>query len=263
MQPRSAKNLCSYLLRIFIPLIVILGFLLPPLETNAARTSVATDNFNRSTGLGSNWTQLNPNWGNIQIEADNDDVRGGSSGGEHQAARWNGAGTFTDDQYASLVVTTLAFQSDNYSIGVICRGSADIDANRDYYEAVVYPDSSNENRTTALNKYVNGTKTQLHSGIVAWSSGDKIELECEGSTIRVMKNGTALGGSFTQTDTSLTAGKPGIAAASDADNQASGDDWEGGNLTSDAGVVPGRTIRLFEGYSVKLIEGRIILHQKQ
>lgn len=197
-----------------------------------ARTLIASDNFNRAS-LGADWAQLNAgNAGDIVIDGSTR-IRGsfGNQNVDDKAtARWVGAGTFSDDQYSSLVlVNPVIFNGTTVRIGVIARASADTGAGRDYYEAYLLMDSGTT-PTTRLVKWVNGTRTQLHSAAVAWAANDRIDLECEGSEIRVCKNGTPLGGSFTQTDTSITTGKPGVTAT----NSTFGDSWEGGDIAADA-----------------------------
>lgn len=193
-----------------------------------AQTSVATDNFNRAS-LGADWDQLNPTQGSMATFTSTV-VGGGTSGADaaRQAARWIGAGTFSDNQYASLEIVTLGNITTDYSMGVICRASADDDGARDYYEVVVFASSAGPDYTTQLGKVVNGTYTVLNSGSVAWAAADDIGIQCDGTSIRATKNGTAIGGSFTQTDSSLTTGAPGIAGSGDGSN--TGDNWDAGNM---------------------------------
>lgn len=200
-----------------------------------ARTSVATDNFNRASLGTTDWGQLNSGFGLIQITG-SVKVRGGAafSLGSVGAARWIGAGTFTDDQYASMIVTGFANNSTDENIGVICRASADTDGARDMYGFTVCGDSPGPNYTTILYKIVNGTYTALNSAAQAWTGGDELSLEVEGTTIRGCRNGVALGGAWTQTDSSLTTGNPGVAGAG---STMFGDDWDGGNITSGGGGV--------------------------
>jgi hypothetical protein len=197
-----------------------------------ARTLIASDDFNRAS-IGANWTQLTAGVnGSMAINASTE-VYAPNTGanGFRSSARWAGAGTFSNDQYSSLEITLLQNFATDYSIGVIARASADVDANRDYYEAVVLADSAGPNYTTVLAKVVNGTFTSLHSAANAWTVGDRIEIECEGTTIRLCKNGSPLGGSFTVTDSAIASGKPGIMGAGGA-TVARGDNWQGGDLTS-------------------------------
>jgi hypothetical protein len=193
-----------------------------------ARTLIATDNFNRAS-LDANWAQVNSNGGTILIES-SVRFRGSGANLNGPAAKWVGAGSFTDDQYSSVVIISLGNFGDNYHIGAIARASTGVDDSRDYYEARVDCDGTST-YTTKLLKYIDGTLTTLNSGSVAWSLNDRIEIECEGTTIRLCKNGTPLGGAFTQTDSALSTGLPGVAAASGDASIANGDDWEGGNMT--------------------------------
>lgn len=195
------------------------------------RTSIATDNFNRGS-IGSNWTQLNSVNGTMTT-VNTDDVMGSATSGGNggQAAVWGGSGTFTDDQYGTIVIATLPNVADGYSMGPTCRSSTDTGSNRDYYYVYVVAAGSGPNYTTTFGKIVNGTNTTFDSTARAWSVGDRIEIECNGSTIRALKTGTAF---FTQSsETSLTTGKPGI-LGSGGTGTTYGDDWEGGNLTTAA-----------------------------
>jgi hypothetical protein len=192
------------------------------------RTSVATDDFNRAS-LGSNWTNLNTTWGTIVTQTSTVFTGTSANTGNEAAAVWAGAGSFTDDQYSEGELGGLTFLTADYCAGYIARASADTDGNRDFYFFYVAGDSSGPNYTTVLGKVVNGTRTVLHSASAAWANTDLISIECEGTTIRGCKNGTPLGGSFTQTDSSLTTGKPGILANG---SSLTGDNWVGGNITS-------------------------------
>lgn len=205
-----------------------------------ARTSIATDNFNRAgPALGANWTELNAlNAGSPSIVAST--VMQGGSAGHIAACRWDGAGTFSNDQYSSIVALDLTFSSANYAQGVICRASADTHTARDYYFFVVL-----SNQVGALGKIVNGTETILHSDSVSFANGSRIELECEGTTIRAMKDGVALGGSWTVTDASLSTGKPGIAPVG-GDEVCTADDWEGGDITAGSASIAPLLVNLFK-----------------
>lgn len=210
-----------------------------------ARIQIATDNFNRAgPALGANWVSLFPTWGDVLINSSTRFV--GSSSSEEQAARWVGAGTFTNDQYSSVLINgSIPWIGAGYAVGTIVRASGDIDAARDYYAVLVDCDSSGPNYTTRLFKVVNGTRTPLHSAAVAWATNDRIELEAEGTTIRACKNGTALGGSFTVIDASIATGLPGIAAQGDAAFY--GDDWVGGNLGSATSSVASILTQMIAG----------------
>jgi hypothetical protein len=195
-----------------------------------ARSSVATDDFS-TDNFGTNYTNLNPTSGGMNASSGTcyaDDI---GAPGDAQAHRWDGAGTFSDDQYASIEVTGFSYQSSSYHMGVCVRASSDTGTGRDYYYFVVAADDHGPTFTTYLGKVVNGSNTTLHSAGVTWSEGDAIELEVEGTTLRGMKNGVAIGGSFTQTDSDLSTGKPGIIGGG-ASSVLRGDNWVGGSLES-------------------------------
>lgn len=195
-----------------------------------ARDVIATDNFNRAS-LGADWAQLYPFNGSlvinssIRLSSDTSSLASSSTAG-----RWVGAGTFTDDQYAKIAIKFLDDISTSHWGGVIVRASADQDSARDFYYAIVESSGAGPNYTTRVGKIVNGTHTSLATSSVAWAVNDTIELEVEGSALRVFKNGTQIT-ALNVTDTALTTGKPGAIT-----NQFFYlDDWEGGNITGGGG----------------------------
>lgn len=209
-----------------------------------ARTPVQNDNFNRSSLGTSNWAQLNTAAaGDITIYSST--VFGNQYGlqatEQRGAARWIGAGSFSSDQYSEITLVSIINVNVDSSLGVIVRASADTGTGRDYYEAVVVANgASGANHTTHLCKYANGTRYVLNSAQQVWANGDKLSIEAEGSVIRLCRNGTPLGGSWTVTDDGssyggavLSGGQPGVTASSASGaGLIEGDDWEGGNLSS-------------------------------
>lgn len=190
--------------------------------------AVATDNFNRASLGATDWTQLNAAWANVQISASTVFDASASNGSNEAAAVWIGAGSFTADQYSEVTVGGLAFASINWCVGVIARASTDTGANRDFYFFFVAGTSAGPTYTTVLGKVVNGTRTVLNSAAQTWANGDEISIECEGTTIRGCRNGVALGGAFTVTDSDLATGNPGILA--NGNTALTGDDWVAGNM---------------------------------
>ena len=85
-----------------------------------------------------------------------------------------------------------------------------------------------------LYKIVAGSETYLGSTGAAFSNGDTIRLECEGTTIRPLRNGALLNPPGAQTDSALAAGAAGLAGYDNGQTYALLDNWEGGNL---GGVV--------------------------
>lgn len=194
-----------------------------------ARTSVATDNFNRAS-LGSNWINVNTgNAGDISINSSVKFAGQYTTQPTNQIAEavWAGSGSFTNDHYSEIKILNVQDAGGtSQRHGVLARASGS-GATRTAYMAVVEQSFASP-QTTYIAKIVSGTITILYSSTSAWVDNDKLSIECEGTTIRVCKNGTPLGGSFTLTDSSITTGTPGIAAT----NAAYGDDWDGGTITS-------------------------------
>jgi hypothetical protein len=195
----------------------------------ATRVSIATDDFNRAS-LGANWLNVNFSASdNITIASSIKFQGNAGSATNPGVAVWQGTGSFTADQYSSARIVDANFGATAYSVGVAARISTDTDANRDYYVHVARSDNQ-----SLILKAVNGTMTTLAGpSAVTWATNDRVEIECEGTTVRAMKNGVALGGVFTLTDASLSTGQPGI-AGSQGGGVSTGDDWEGGNLTAGA-----------------------------
>lgn len=218
-------------------LLLALAFVLCASSAQAqTRTQVASDDFNRAS-LGADWAQLNAIDGNMTIFS-SVKVDGSAAGSIPAAARWVGAGSFTDDQYASMAVADFGFFGADYNIGVIARASADTEASRDFYYYRVQDTGSPF--TTTLGKIVNGTNTVLGtSTAISWSAGDRIEIEVQGTTIRGLKNGTV---QHSATDSALTTGAPGITGS--GGGQPTGDNWVGGNLStgSDPSIIRHRRI---------------------
>lgn len=197
------------------------------------RAQVATDDFNRadSGDLGADWSNLNPGWATADIVTNT--CRGADTS-QDQAARWNGAGTFADDQYSKIAISGLAFENGSFRGGVAARASADIDGGRDFYVLYVAYDAAGPNYTTVLGRVVNGTLTTLNSASRAWANGDTVELEVttlDANTVRLVcyKNGVSF---VTVDDTNaarLTTGKPGLYVQGNA-TQPILDNWEGGNF---------------------------------
>lgn len=199
------------------------------------RTSIATDNFNRAgPAIGSNWAVLTT--ATLLINAS---IQATGEFSNASAGRWVGAGSFTDDQYSSVTLVNAASGfGATYWGGVIVRASADTGAGRDYYMA--YKVHSGGSNATVLAKCINGTETVIHSAVPSpdFANGDVLSLEVEGTTLRVCRNGTPLGGSWTATDTDLSSGLPGIIVS----DPVFIDDWEGGNIT--VGGNPARNLSL-------------------
>lgn len=201
------------------------------------RTLIQSDDFNRAA-LGTNWGQLNTgNGGNVQIDSS---IR---ISGQYTlqpvdqscAARWVGAGTFTDDQYSSVKLSIPSLNNPVCTAGVIARAGSGVNNLRSYYEFYVELNNVSFSLTTRLTRWLDGTRKVLATSNVTWASGDTIDIEVVGTTIRGCKNGVALGAPFTVTDATITTGLPGATVAGGAAMFA--DDWAAGNYTAPTGLA--------------------------
>lgn len=198
-----------------------------------ARTSVASDNFNRAAPLGANWAQTDSFDGSMTIQASTA-ARGGNGGpinANAQSAVWVGTGTFTGNQYSSIVLGPIPNASSSYNIGCTVLDN-NSDNNRSHYGISLAGDSATGPYTVTLYKNVNQSYTSLFSATVAFTTagGDELSIEVDVTNHMVhgCKNGVRMGGSWSQPDSSLTTGKPGICGGSDGSIQATADSWEGG-----------------------------------
>ena len=219
-----------------------------------ARTPQATCNFN-ATLSGTDWTQLNVAQGNIIAtsgptvvsgDATNTVTGSGNSSG-NACARWTGAGTFTENQYASIIIPFIDPQSvENYNVGIICRASAGLSSGlyRNYLVglSMAANDPGGTTKSVTLYKVVAQTYTQLNAAGITFSAGDELSLECEGTTAYACRNGVRLGGAWSGDISDVSAGGlPGVSGAGSA-NFIYGDTWEGGNLGS-ATIVQGESLQ--------------------
>ncbi len=176
-----------------------------------ARLTVAADEFNREGGpLGGNWEDLITATPFLIVNS----VARATSVIAGSAARWRDA--VGPNQGAGIEIRSLGNLSTDFWSGVILRASADLDAGRDFYVGRVFENSAGPNYTTEISVVQDSTITVLHSAAMPWVIGDRLELEADGSILRMFRNGTPLGGSFTLTDTTLSSGQPGIFSGSNS-----------------------------------------------
>jgi hypothetical protein len=199
------------------------------------RTLIASESFTYSNGdlqtvSGGNWTGLLQSWcGAGCINVSSNKLLAGAPGIPGVGIKWSGSGSFTDNQYASAVLGGLpAFNGNDHYLGVACRMQGN-EGTRDWYGASVSESAGSSPFTTRLFKIINGSETVIHEAAVAWANGDRLEIECSGTTIRVLRNSAALGGSFTATDTEIPSGVPGVYGKSGA--SMTFDDMQMGNLS--------------------------------
>jgi hypothetical protein len=191
------------------------------------RQQVASDNFNRADEtLGSpNWQQAMSSWGNVVVRSNK--VRGTNGNGDFLVAGWI-ANTFSDDQYAEVTVDPTGIDWGTNTVGGVgCRWNGSSYPNHSIYEAIWINFPTPE---LQIVKVVNSTPTTLASQTYNPGAPFTLALECEGSTLRLLVNGTT---QLTATDTALTSGRAAIVTRTDdAKPLPSLDDWSAGNITS-------------------------------
>lgn len=191
----------------------------------ATRSVVATDNFNRADGaLGANWSEAATAYTDNQPVIASNEAKSGGEGSYDNASFWN-ANSFANDQYSKATISVLP-SSGTSLMGTIVRANA-----TDYCFCQYKRDSSsNKSRIYWFNA---GAYTAIAlQNTTTFASGDTIEIEVEGTTYTMFKNGV-----------SILSGANGSAPASgsagitlyDLDERL--DDWEGGDMVSASTVV--------------------------
>jgi hypothetical protein len=147
--------------------------------------------------------------------------------------RWDGTGTFTDDQYFIVTLVGTWSGSDNDGIGGNLRNNGGDYAARVMYRVLYIPSAGGvqifEVRTP------NGTPTQLGATCTAtFTPGQQLSANIVTNggqnDITVYQNAALL---CTRSDTTtlITGGKPGISTGIGSTLAIRGDDWSAGNVT--------------------------------
>jgi hypothetical protein len=180
--------------------------------------TVVTDNFNRSNEdleTSANWTEDQGDWEIISNQVEMVNV-GGEGQNSYFKARWAGAALAGNDNYCELVVSV----DGSVTIGASVRNSADTDV--DCYAGMGWSGD-----TWYLLDLNNGVENVLGT----WGSpsgGETVRVEAEGTTIRLLIDGTQR---VSTTDSSYSSGVPGLCSYL---NGIDGDDWEAGDISAGA-----------------------------
>jgi hypothetical protein len=169
----------------------------------------AYDNATRANGaIGSNWTLTN---NGINISSNN--FVGTTA--SNDAAYWS-ASPFSNVQFSQVTITALNGTTDFPGVAVLLSGSG---ASTQGYECV-------EDTTNIFIQKISGTtNTTLTSAASSGAAGDILRLEvAPGGALTCYKNGVS---TLTTTDTSYTAGAPGLFLFGTV---ATSKNWSGGNL---------------------------------
>lgn len=212
-------------------LLLALGVVAPAWSA-MVRVPVQTDNFddNNLTSGSIVWTQVAP--GSASCTNSGGVV---TNPGDISECVIKPDGTYANNQYAKIAIASFQGGTTNYT-GVACRVSTGINGARDFYLFLLNENSGGTNAPYELHYVSDGGFNLLASGTQSWSVGDTIEIECEGTTIRGMRNGVQV---TSATDSNLTSGKPGVWFY---DDLATLDNFEGGDLSAAAPAPPRRTL---------------------
>jgi hypothetical protein len=211
-----------------------------------ARTLVASDNFDSyadasNLGDAANWLELNNSTGLIKVTKPGAEGRAYEGFQARSECRWDGSGTFADDQYSKSTLdnVTVGAETTRY-MGVAVRMSADTLAGRDYYAVRVYDGLNSAATKTEVVKLVNNTETVIYTAATGdnWQSGATVSIEAitNGADVdlKIYKNDSLLRTVTDNSGTRLTTGKPGIVGLGSSTVSATIwlNDWEGGDVTS-------------------------------
>jgi len=165
----------------------------------------AYDNFKRANGaIGSNYNVTN---GGINVTSNT--IQGTTTG--NNVAFWS-ANSFFTDQFAEATVTSLNGTTD--FIGPSVR----VTPGSNWYSCF-------ESSTTVfIQKEVAGSFTNITNAASTGAVGDVLRIEAQGPNLTCYKNGAVI---LTATDSSLTAGSPGMQLAGSVATLVN---WTGGNL---------------------------------
>lgn len=192
----------------------------------------ATDDFNRADGgLGSNWTVTSGAFEIVSNQVKADD------GANECFAVWN-ADEFPDDHYSEI---TIVSRGDDDYIGLGVRMSLVAET-----AAVVGFTGSSRH----FHVWVNGSRVVNSIPNANPGAGDRLRLEAEGTTVRVLVNGDVTD-TFNNPTGLQSSGGAGIRGFRTGGNSV-GDDWEGGaigEVPAEPDVIPGGKQALPRGFS--------------
>lgn len=196
-----------------------------------SRSLVASDDFNRAA-LGANWSSV----GESPMVIDSSTKFRASHFGLTGLMKWVGAGSFTDAQYSSVLVTGLVNEGAGKGIGASIRVTGTDPTENCYFAYVESDAGSGGTHTIILGKVINAAVTSLTTTTaVVTDDVSTIEIEGEGTALRAYVSGVQV---LSTTDADLATGIPGGYARSNVSNF--GTSWEGGNLVAAASAASGQ-----------------------
>lgn len=188
------------------------------------RNQVATDDFN--SGISGDWENGGGDWASFTATSSQISTSSGLSTGLRRSAAgesYDISGTY--DQYSITEVGNLGSGSDFYGAAARMQPGTDESAYVVYFE-----DATPEYAIYEYNSAFGFSRLTGSSHSTTIAVGDKITIECEGSTIRFgCDNPTSDTERTSTTDTTLTDGRPGcVAFRGSTDIRL--DNWEGGKI---------------------------------
>jgi hypothetical protein len=182
---------------------------------------LASDDFNRANAnpIGGSWTTA-PNHNALQLLSNTCQP---SSLAVDCGAYYSGI-TWPADQYAQVKVTVNSTGT-GVGPGLFCR--QDTGGANTCYRLVASHAAANN---IELGKFIAGAFTGIWTRTQAFTDGDTLRLEVQGTTLRAYLNGVQIGADTT--DSSIASGATGIAYSSLTSATTLVDDFEGGDFVS-------------------------------
>lgn len=188
----------------------------------------AQEPFTGTGALSGSWTQVG--FSAQTLARNTNQGKATAADGLHDIlAFWN-ADAFANDQYAQAVYVSGGALGTNYAYLVV-RGSGTGNAFVGY---LFFTDSTSGLDHTGIIRYgANETPTTISTITTTVANGDLLRVEVSGTTLTAKKNGAIVG---TVTDATIASGSAGAGVfnTAGAGNNVLIDDWEGGNLATDA-----------------------------
>lgn len=179
--------------------------------------SLATDDFNRANSgtLGANWTGTTGAAARFSIVSN----QAKNNGTTITLDSYTGTSA-PANQYSKITLKTILGVSDEGPGPAVRVSTAAVTAYFAQCNTV----------EIKLYKVVSGSFTQLGSDAAAAANNDVVEIDANGTSITVKKNGSTVIGPIT--DSAISTGNWGLWCAGPAASAVAFDDWEGGDFTS-------------------------------
>lgn len=190
----------------------------------ANNNRLASDDFNRANvnPMVGNWTTpVSAGWVAWKIVSN---AAAPTDPTANDSVSYYNAITWPADHYSKATVNSESSTLLNAGTGVVARCAS----NGDLYRLIVNISASNN---WSLNKWISPTYTIVWDRTSAWTNGNSVELDAQGTTLRAYNNGVQVGADTT--DSGLSSGSPGPGMSQTAAGETGVVDyWEGGNFAA-------------------------------